>query len=273
MTLEGRPLFTVSPVDVALSSCGRLKHVTVTRQRGGAQYSTDEPHVIFPGNVVSSRQPSFPRKLHVHLAGTGCSPSRVNVAFNFLQTTHDAGWPTVGLSYMWANYADAEKNKIFEDMGSVSCQSLLEAYHSDVCYGGSSSPITDVPMSGSIVGSLAGLIFHLAATRPKTERWHEFLTEAASSEINHYSIEFLCKAINWGEVVLSGHSQGAGHAAYMAQRLPLHRVALFSGPQESCLVDSSMGEAHWLSKPYACKEICAMMHAHEEGSEGTVLNY
>lgn len=262
------PFFEVTPRLAALSSSGSVADVAVVRERGGIQYSTADPHLVAPGDPDKQHTACNLRKLHVHLQGTGCSPANHNTAIQFLRSTHDAGWPTICLSYMWANYADAEKNRIFESLGAKSCQELLECYHADVCFGGSSTPITDVPTGASVVGRLAAILLFLHNTRPDSEGWSLFINPNMFEGKIEMSGKDLSRSINWDLVVLSGHSQGSGHAAYIAQKETLHRLSLFSGPQESCLV-GDYGERHWLSKPFATTNIFAMMHADEEGSAGT----
>lgn len=51
--------------------------------------------------------------------------------------------------------------------------------------------------------------------------------------------------INWGSVVVGGHSQGAGHAAYIGQHFSVSRVLIFSGPQDYRVFFKS--PAAWLS--------------------------
>lgn len=53
----------------------------------------------------------------------------------------------------------------------------------------------------------------------------------------------------WNEIVLSGVSQGAGMAAYIAKYRRVGRVVLFSGPWD--FVESSQQLASWLSQPSA----------------------
>ena len=40
--------------------------------------------------------------------------------------------------------------------------------------------------------------------------------------------------IKWDEIIVSGHSQGAGHAAYLAKTESLLGVVMISDPQDSC---------------------------------------
>merc|ERR1712232_752412 len=39
---------------------------------------------------------------------------------------------------------------------------------------------------------------------------------------------------DWTKIVISGHSQGASHAAYIAYRKPVAGAIAFSGPQDMC---------------------------------------
>ncbi len=54
---------------------------------------------------------------------------------------------------------------------------------------------------------------------------------------------------NWSRIVISGHSQGAGMAAYIAKRKAVARVVLFSSPWD--YVKSSRQPAPWLSETSA----------------------
>ena len=58
--------------------------------------------------------------------------------------------------------------------------------------------------------------------------------------VNEYSID-------WSKVILSGHSQGAGHAAYIGKHMVLGRLVLISGPQEGLVHEDHKAESHhWL---------------------------
>ena len=38
--------------------------------------------------------------------------------------------------------------------------------------------------------------------------------------------------IEWSKIIIGGHSQGSGHAAYIAQKFLVDRVLMFSGPND-----------------------------------------
>ncbi len=73
--------------------------------------------------------------------------------------------------------------------------------------------IDDTPAE-AIVNRLTRLLLKLDHDHP-TEAWGEYLVEAAPK---------------WERIAVAGHSQGAGMAAYIAQRKRVARVILFSGP-------------------------------------------
>jgi hypothetical protein len=135
-------------------------------------------------------------------------------------------------------------------------------------------------MSGSIIGRVGALLIYLAKTRSCEEGWLSFLSDEASSLLAgevEWTISEIIRCIRWTRVILSGHSQGAGHAAYIAQQIEVARVVLFSGPQEGyvCLKlpgvltedqDDTSHSKHWLENPWKTSEVFAMMHKQEEGT-------
>lgn len=253
--------------------------------RKGMLYDSDSPHLISPGLSLPDLTLSTDvtrRKLVVHIPGTGSSPTVFHESTYFLKAAHNSGMPCIGLSYEWANFADQEKNKYCENFGNNrSCQETLEAYHSDVCFGGCTPPLTNVDISGSILGRLAAVLLYLVKTRPQSERWTDFITEEASTIISDDAsvdgdstlhVDDIINSIRWSCIVLSGHSQGSGHAAFIAQRVQLARLVLFSGPQEGYVVDpdevDTVSHHHWLCDEFKTQNIFAMMHKHEEGTAG-----
>jgi len=51
----------------------------------------------------------------------------------------------------------------------------------------------------------------------------------------------------WEKIVVVGHSQGAGHAGYLAKKHPMQGAILLAGPQDT----TDAGPASWLSAPSA----------------------
>jgi len=98
--------------------------------------------------------------------------------------------------------------------------------------------IADQPQE-SVVRRLVALLGYLDHRYPK-EGWGGYLRSGA---------------VDWGRVAVSGHSQGAGIAAFIAKRFAVNRVVLFSSPWDYYHVDQGGHDARvsapWLSAPSA----------------------
>ena len=75
------------------------------------------------------------------------------------------------------------------------------------------------------------LLIYIKNTYPN-ESWGQYLTSS--------------NTILWSKVIVSGHSQGSGHACYIAKRNLTDRVVLFSGPNDYSTNFSN--PASWLSQ-------------------------
>ena len=89
------------------------------------------------------------------------------------------------------------------------------------------------PTAGSLLGRTQALLAHLATEQPQGG-WETFF---ASGTLHH------------PHLTLVGHSQGAGHAAYWAQRYAVQRVIVLAGPNDTSLRHST--PAPWLSEAFA----------------------
>lgn len=101
----------------------------------------------------------------------------------------------------------------------------------EIIEGGDRSKYLEVDRANSIENRLVKLLAYLAKERP-TEGWGQFLQGANP---------------NWEKIVVSGGSQGAGHACLIAIR---HRVAgavLFGGPKDFSRALNQ--PAAWYTKP------------------------
>lgn len=54
--------------------------------------------------------------------------------------------------------------------------------------------------------------------------------------------QYLGWKVDWEDVILIGHSQGAGHAAYLAKHFNVHKVIMLGGPQDYF---TNHGPASW----------------------------
>ena len=223
--------------------------------RSDTRYDTDSPHLVVPPATPASA--SAVGLCHVYLHGTGCSPTEANVASWLLSVTGDRGVATIALSYQFGPYADKERNELLDARtggDNAKTQEALRAYHADTVYGGESSGLVQVSPCNSIMGRLVSLLRYLRETRPASEDWGSFLRgDGIASE----------------RFVFSGHSQGSGHACFVAKELPLKKAVLFSGPQEHLGTSASSPttpSTSWLDGAFATNYVVALMHQDEEGT-------
>jgi hypothetical protein len=66
-----------------------------------------------------------------------------------------------------------------------------------------------------------------------------------------------------------GHSQGAGHAAYLAQSIDLAGAGLLSGPQDDCLE----AEHCWVAEHWETRDVRVLAHVHEDAIDGIIGNW
>ncbi len=103
----------------------------------------------------------------------------------------------------------------------------------EIITGSDTSPLVSISQQNSITGRLVALLTYMHSNYPN-EGWGQYLVGGAP---------------NWSVITLAGHSQGAGHAAYMGKLHILDRIAMFSGPG-----DTGNGNglpAQWIALPNA----------------------
>lgn len=101
----------------------------------------------------------------------------------------------------------------------------------EVITGADASPLETVDPANSIDGRLRALLVYLDANYP-SEGWGQYLNAGQ---------------VDWSLVTIAGHSQGGGHAGYMAKLRDLNRVVMFSSPADPG--PSPGAPAQWLSLP------------------------
>jgi hypothetical protein len=98
------------------------------------------------------------------------------------------------------------------------------------------APVSDkiaVSHDNSILNRLNKLLAYLVMQDPDGG-WGEFFADGRPV---------------WSRIVVAGHSQGAGHAAYLGKMFPVDEVLMFSGPQD--YFDDLDMPAPWLARPSA----------------------
>lgn len=178
----------------------------------------DDPNLVYlaGGNVGTA-------PLAVFMPGTG---GRSEMApMRLLDTIRQQGYNVIYLTY--------------NDIPAVSnvCPPLPPAcsarFRESRVLGGGGQPVA-TPGPEAIVQRLTDLLHYLDRKHPD-QGWNGYL-DAAGQPL-------------WPRILLSGLSQGAGMAAFMAQRFPVQRVVLFSSPWD--VTGEDRHPAPWLSEKSA----------------------
>jgi hypothetical protein len=201
----------------------------------GARQPDRVVHIVLPQqadptvqNFLNRNVAMFDRsasrgELLVYLPGTGGNALEAGL---FLSAAADAGYHVIGLQY----------NTL--PPGTAFC----ETAHDPDCFArfrekrswgdDATGAISDLPQE-AIVTRLVRLLETLAQDHP-AEEWQQYLVNGTP---------------NWPVIALTGQSQGAGMAAFIAKRVALARVILSSSPWDHASPSGRL--APWLSEASA----------------------
>jgi dienelactone hydrolase len=162
-------------------------------------------------------------RLLVFLPGTGGVPQNYQL---ILAQAALAGYHAIGLSY-----PNAQAVSVLCAAQAVSCYGATRL---EILTGESASNVVDVARSNSIENRLVKLLSFMQTTEP-AGNWRQFLNTDGT--------------MAWSQVAVSGHSQGGGHALFIAQRYAVVRGSTYASPGD--LLPGSAGPAPWVTQPYA----------------------
>lgn len=158
-------------------------------------------------------------KLFLFIGGTNSSSS---TDYNALRLhAANLGYDFINLSY---------PNTVAAASLANNTDSLaFDKYRQEVCFGTPESGAVTVDTLNSIYTRTLKLIQYLDLTYP-SQNWGQYLATSSTLE--------------WSKIAVGGHSQGSGHAAYLAKQFDVERVLMFSGPNDYS--NSFSRSAHWL---------------------------
>lgn len=162
----------------------------------------DEPHLVV---FDRSAPPGAPMLLF--LPGTGGRPQNTSA---FAVVAAKQGYRFVGLEYV----DEPAVQQICPRNPDPRC---AENVRRKRIFGDDVTPLIDDRAEESIVARLTGLLAALDRAHPD-EGWASYLKDGRP---------------DWTRIAVSGLSQGAGMAAYIAQRTLVDRVVLFSSPWDN----------------------------------------
>ncbi len=189
--------------------------VLVQPNQTDANYATSEQ-----SHYVVRNTKTHLNKLFLFIGGSYSVPKDYNLVCDNSATI---GLDVISLSY---------PNDIAAfSMSNSSDPNGFKNFRDEICFGNQVSSVVDVNVLNCIVTRTTKLLIFLKNTYP-SENWGQYLSST--------------NTILWNKVILSGHSQGSGHACYLGKYNLAERVVMFSGPNDYSTYFSS--PANWLSQ-------------------------
>jgi hypothetical protein len=174
-----------------------------------------------PNYVVFDEQSGPDSQLVVFMPGTDGKPS--NAAL-LLRRVASQGYRVIGLEYN-------NEPAVVQVCPQSPLPSCSRDFRQRRIFGGDLKSVVENTQFESIINRLESLL-HYLQERDAARHWDGYL---------------LNEEPNWSRIVISGLSQGAGMAAYIAKHRSVARVVLFSSPWD--YQRSSQRLAPWLIEP------------------------
>jgi len=157
------------------------------------------------------------RKLFLMIVGTGGSATAM---MTIDSTVASMGYHTLAIDY---------RNNVITTVCNNSPDSAcFDKFRQEIMFGTPVSDSVNVDSTNSIVNRVRKALQYLVKNDPGGE-WSDYISG---------------NTIKWADIIVGGHSQGAGHAAFIGKRFNVNRVLIFSGPQDYRVAFSS--PANWL---------------------------
>jgi hypothetical protein len=204
------------PGCIGLHAATRILRV-LPSQTDAAIETVHGPHI-----AMYDPQSDSPHLLFLFLVGTG---SKADSSLKIDSAFARWGYHAISLDY--------ENNVL-----AASCAHSLDSatfghYREAIVTGAPVSEKIEVNPANSILNRFQKLLVYLAKNDPNGG-WGEFV---------HHGQPV------WGRIIVAGHSQGSGHAAYIGKLFRVNRVLMFSGPQD--YMDNLDRPAPWQARKSA----------------------
>mmetsp|Transcript_19038 Transcript_19038/g.37861 ORF Transcript_19038/g.37861 Transcript_19038/m.37861 type:complete len:401 (+) Transcript_19038:282-1484(+) len=229
----------IKPSDTSLN-IDVIPNLTV----GGEEYNGDADHF-----VMIPDPEAMVEKVLIYLPGTTDRPELSSCLLKSVAAS--TPFPTIGLSYSYLTSGDSFRNgkcqSLVAEFGLEEQINCLTEQHNDAIDGGTygsthfkEDKVTkfweSVDPANSITARIGKLLQYLDEKNPGTG-WGGLYTAGEDPEPN------------WSKLIIMGHSQGAGHAAYLGQTKELMGAVMISGPQDEC-IECPEGTEFWIDHDY-----------------------
>jgi hypothetical protein len=193
---------------------------------------TNKPHYAFVDSGITLKG-----KLVVFMGGTNSAPNQYQA---FPEVAASLGYHVIDL-----NYLNTVTTLDCKDADDVDC---FTKYHEEIIFGNDVSALVDVNASNSIVNRILKLLQYLHQQHPQ-DGWEQFFTN---------------NTLNYEKFVMAGHSQGGGHAAYIAYKFEVDRLIMFCSPADYSEKYSS--PATWCTETFAtpADRFYGLMHRRDD---------
>lgn len=250
------------------SSCDPTDRVGPDIKVGSTVYTNNEDHFVIgspakassvetrklkkakKGKTDKKTKNAISKIINVYLPGTTDWPA---LSSCLLQSVAAKGVPTIGLTYGYLSRGDGFRNTRCGSLaGTAAKVECLKEQHNDAIYGGTyggdriyndAEFWAPVDHRDAIAGRLGLLLAELHELYP-LEGWDHFYSPATGSYPESLP------SPKWDKITFVGHSQGAGHAAYLAATKKIHGAVMLSGPQDEC-VNCPTGTKFWIDDKFS----------------------
>ena len=221
---------------------------------GGFEYNGDAEHFVIGNSISATKDLAL-----VYIPGTTDRPALSSCLLK--SVAEHAQYPTIGLSYKYLSSGDKFRNGKCALLGSVEEQvNCLTEQHEDAINGGTfgsthfkddGSHFWDEILPHDSITARLGFLFKYLDDSFPNSGWELFYSNGSEFPVP-----------NWKKLIIMGHSQGAGHAAYLAQSNKLRGAVMLSGPQDEC-IDCPDGTTFWIDSPYMTDKYTAFASGSE----------
>lgn len=195
--------------------------------------------ILNPKHYIVRNRFQHLNKLVLFLGGSRTNPKEYQILCKHLATQ---GFDVISLSYL-NNFSTLDLNN------SINVADF-DFYREEISFGTPVSSYVDVDARNSIVTRTYKLLEYLKTNYPR-ETWKDYINTETET-------------INWDLVILAGHSQGSGHACYIAKKKQVNRLVMFAGPNDFNI--RYQRPANWLREAGLTPSVkqFALLHEHDE---------
>lgn len=182
---------------ISLFSLAQTEHIVLPSNTDTACYTPNNNHFVYINQSLTAKN-----KLFLFFPGTGGVPFNTRL---LLKHAANLGYHSIGLTYP----NPIAINELCINVSDTTCHSRARL---EVFDGIDRHDSIHVNAANSIQNRTLKLLHYLAANFP-TENWGQYYTGAS---------------INWDKIIVSGHSQGGGHAGIISKLKQVDRVVMFA---------------------------------------------